>query len=191
MLKYESTYRETYYNRFFLNAGSSAKLLASCSDIMENLDVFDQKKPDDRYKMRELFQWLSKSNNWLLLIDNVGQEEVDMIQRFLPLDAPGHVIFTSQRQLVVEKLTTSSHHCLLLDDLKVPEAVDIFLASSDYEPLPHNCEIASQIVNEIGLLPHTVDQVASYIKINNLDPDSFLDRYKRMPNRVWKHCPHF
>ncbi|GAW18755.1 hypothetical protein ANO14919_082370 [Xylariales sp. No.14919] len=56
--------------------------------------------------------------------------------------------------------------------------------ASGYEPLQRSNELATEIVKEVGLLPHAIEQRASYVKFNNLDLRTFLDRYRRTQNQV-------
>ncbi|RWA05639.1 hypothetical protein EKO27_g9464 [Xylaria grammica] len=56
--------------------------------------------------------------------------------------------------------------------------------ASGYEPLRRSNELATEIVKEVGLLPHAIEQRASYVKFNNLDLQTFLERYRQTPNQV-------
>ncbi|KAJ8130087.1 hypothetical protein O1611_g3542 [Lasiodiplodia mahajangana] len=180
MLEYEKKHRNTYYSQFFLVAGSVAKLSTSCHEILEALELTADASPDDNSTIEIFFQSLSGMSNWLLLIDNVGQEEVDTIRRLLPVRSPGHVVASSQLRSVIESLTDNS---MELGELNPDEATTLFMASG-YEPLQSNYELAAEVVNEVGRLPHAIEQVASYIKLNNLDMETFLDKYRQMPSKV-------
>ncbi|KAI0513225.1 hypothetical protein F5B22DRAFT_280682 [Xylaria bambusicola] len=183
MLAYERSHAHIYYNQFFLNAGSMTKLSASCYEVLEELDLAADASPDDHATIKTFFRSLMKMSNWLLLIDNVGQEEVDTIRQLLPIEIYGHVIISSQQRLVIENLVQSAHDSLEIKKLDPDEAIQIFIASG-YEPLKSSKELATEIVKEVGLLPHAIEQVASYIKVNNLDLQTFLNRYRRTPNQV-------
>ncbi|KAI1145269.1 hypothetical protein F4825DRAFT_467478 [Nemania diffusa] len=129
------------------------------------------------------FRMLSKMSNWLLLVDNIGQDEVDTIRHLLPANSSGHVIISSQRRSVVEDLTDSVDNLIELVELNLNESIETFTASR-YEPLQNNNELAAEIVKEVGLLPHAIEQVASYIKFNHLDMRTFLQTYRQTPNLV-------
>ncbi|KAI1422369.1 hypothetical protein F5Y12DRAFT_799651 [Xylaria sp. FL1777] len=184
MLEYEKRHRDIYYNQFFLSAGSNTKLAASCQEVLQEMDLAPDGNSDDLALIQLFFRKLSKIQNWLLLIDNVGREEVDTIQRLLPVDTSGHVIVSSQFRLVTEKLAFSANSTLELKELALDEAVKVFMTTAGCEELENNLQSAAVIVKELGFLPHAIDQVASYVKFNNLDLDTFLARYHRTPNQV-------
>ncbi len=184
MLEYEKRHRDIYYSQLFLSAGSHAKLAASCQEMLQEMNSAPDTNSDDLAMIQLFFRTVSKIQNWLLLIDNVGREEVDTIRRLLPVDASGHVIVSSQLRLVTEKLALPANNTLELKELGLDETVEIFMITTGCEESEANIRSAVGIVRELGFLPHAIDQVASYIKFNNLDLDTFLARYNRMPNQV-------
>ncbi|KAI0111281.1 hypothetical protein GGR51DRAFT_72276 [Nemania sp. FL0031] len=180
MLEYEKRHRNIYDNRFFLSAGSVAKLSTSCYNILGKLKLTGNGSLDDNSTIKTFFRSLSGMRKWLLLIDDVGQEEVDMIRHFLPVDIPGHVIVSSQLRSVIENWTDNSTE---LKELNIDEAIEIFKASG-YELVQSNHDLATEIVKEVGLLPHAIEQVVSYVKFHDLSMQTFLDRYRRAPNQL-------
>lgn len=184
MLEYENIHRDIYYNQFFLSAGSNTKLAASCQEILREMDLAPDGNSNDLAMIQLFSRKLSKIQNWLLIIDNVGREEVDTIRHLLPVDTSGHVIVSSQLRSVTEKLASSPNGTLELKELALDEAVKIFMTTAGCEESETNIQSAASIVRELGFLPHAIDQVASYVKFNNLDLDTFLARYHRGPNQV-------
>ncbi|KAK5633886.1 hypothetical protein RRF57_009600 [Xylaria bambusicola] len=184
MLEYEKRYRDTYHSQFFLSAGSHTKLAASCQEILQEMDLIQDAISDNLSMVQLFFRSISKLQNWLLLIDNVGREEVNIIRSFLPVDTSGHLIISSQLRLVTENLAVSTKNTLELKELGLNEAVEIFMTTTGCQDSAANIETAASIVRELGLLPHAIDQVASYINFNNLNLETFLTRYRRIPDQV-------
>ncbi|KAI1746604.1 hypothetical protein F4782DRAFT_536274 [Xylaria castorea] len=151
--------------------------------ILKVLELASNANPDDLAIIQLLFRSLSKIRNWLLLISNV-REEVDTTHRVLLTDASGRVIISSQLQLAIEKLAPMTNDSLELKELDFDEAVEIFITTTRCEESETNRQSAVDIVRELDFLPHVIDQVASYVRFNNLDLETFLARYRRTPNEA-------
>ncbi|KAI0977175.1 hypothetical protein F4678DRAFT_412097 [Xylaria arbuscula] len=184
ILEYEKEHRNIYYSQIFLSAGSHVKLATSCYETLQEMGLAPDANLDNLAKIQLFFRTLSNIKHWLLLIDNVGREEVDTIRRLMPIDASGHIIVSSQLRLVTERLAISADDTLELKELGLNEATEMFITAARCERSETNLQLAAEIVREIGLLPHAIDQVAAYVKFNNLELETFLVRYRRMPNQV-------
>lgn len=184
MLKYEAERKDYYSYTLFLNASSTDKLEKACLDIVEGLNP-RHRRSGDHPGVRELFSWISTQSDWLILLDNVNEEAVNVLQLYLPAHASGHVIITSQLRLVAEKIAGSPQSCLLLQEPKVPDAINIFLNASGLDPSPENFETGDKITRLVGLLPHAIEQVASYMKMNMIDSKEFITRFTTSSNNVW------
>lgn len=178
MLKFEAKRRKCYTTHIFLIASSRAKFLASVQEVLEMLDLPQRHKEDPKLKILGLHNWLSQSSHWLLLIDNVGSESVELIQRLLTAEH-GHVILTSQLRGALEKITGSSKSCHSLDELSLDEAIDMFINAADIDSDDANRKVGADVVNAMGLMPHAIEQAAAYIKVNGISPDVYLARYKQ------------
>lgn len=190
MLKYEDTYRDEYWStRLFLVAGSKAKLFQSLQEMLEILDLPEKDKNENHIKLAAISQWLSTNSDWLLLIDNIGDEDYQTVFELLPTKVSGHIILTSQRKTAMEKLTGSSRFCLELQEPKEQDAVEILFRVSGTEVTSDSEEGAKRIVKEVGRLPHAIDQSGSYIRALHLDFQQYLDRYTRDAEDVRLNCP--
>lgn len=183
MLKFEAKRRKCYTTHIFLIASSRAKFLASVQEVLEMLDLPQRHKEDPKLKILGLHNWLSQSSHWLLLIDNVGSESVELIQRLLTAEH-GHVILTSQLRGALEKITGSSKSCHSLDELSLDEAIDMFINAADIDSDDANRKVGADVVNAMGLMPHAIEQAAAYIKVNGISPDVYLARYKQGAKNV-------
>ncbi len=143
------------------------------------LGLPQQEKADPTVKVLALHNWLLQSSEWLLLIDNVAHESVDLIRQLLASSAPGHVIVTSQARGAIERVTGSPNLCLQLQQPAVQEAVGIFVNAAGIA-LEKECEeVGIDIVTALGFLPHAIEQAASYTRYNDLTPRDFLSRYQK------------
>lgn len=184
MLKYVYDFGETYSDCFYLVAGSESKLLESLQKILDMLDLPEKNKPESHLKVTSVRNHLSETENWLLMIDNIAEEEHQTVMNLLPPKAHGHVIMTSQRAKAMEKITGSRYLCYELKEPELDDAVELFHRSSELRRDDERGKLAKQIVKEVGLLPHAIDQSASYIKENNVSLQEYLDRYHKQPDQV-------
>jgi hypothetical protein len=184
MLKYEARYRTCYTTQFFLVASSKDKFLDSVQGLLQTLDLPQRHKLDPNVRIQALHDWLFQTSHWLLLIDNIGLETVELVRELLATDAQGHVIFTSQSKGAVEKITGSSKACLELRELSLNEATEMFFAEADINPDVSTRQVGAEVVSAMGLMPHAIEQAASYVKVNGVEPQAFLVRYKEAPEQV-------
>lgn len=191
MLKYDETYQTEYRFRFFLICGSRNKLLTSIQEVLDLLDLPERSKSEANLKIAAFRLWLTSEHQWLLMLDNFVGEEYDIVLDLLPLKPNGHVIISSQKIVTIEKLVGGLHSCLELKTPPVNEAVDLFFEISELRATSDNQLLARDIVKEVGMLPHAVDQSASYVKVNNVDLRSYLDQYRSRPNSVRCHFYQF
>jgi hypothetical protein len=187
MLKYEATHRGCYTSQLFLVASSQAKFLDSVEQACNSLGLHHQHAHDPKFpnaKVQELHDWLFQNSGWLLLIDNVAYETVDVILELLPSNAEGHTIVTSQYGGAVRKITGLPQVCLALPEMVLDDAVDMFVAAADIDSETMSHKEKVDVVKAMALMPHAIAQAASYIKVNGLEPAVFLTRYNTAPELV-------
>jgi hypothetical protein len=184
MLKYEDRFWFKYTARLYMTAGSSAKFRDSIDQLLHLLDVPDQESSDLSQKTITLRAWLTSNQDWLLLIDNIGEEEHGIILDLLLPTSEGHVIRKSQRCGAVETITAREQFCLLVVEPSVEEAMEMFFDSCENERSMENEDLVKQVVRSVGCLPHAVKQSASYVKENGMSLDEYIMRYQNAPDRV-------
>ncbi|KAK4156183.1 hypothetical protein C8A00DRAFT_12868 [Chaetomidium leptoderma] len=146
LLKYEAVYRKCYPTQLFLSAPSKKRFLDSVQKVLETLELPQREKPDPSAKILGLHNWLLQSRNWLLLIDNIAHESVDLILQLLASGAPGHVILTSQALGAVERITRSPKLCLSLQEPTLDEAVEIFVNAAGVAPNEESKRVGADII---------------------------------------------
>ena len=179
MLKYEQANQDRYTYAFWIVAGSPGKVLAGIQKVLDLLGL-PERAQSERHVKEEAFKfWLANAENWLLMFDKVTEDDYAMILNILPSSHNGCILFTSQRPGAVIALTgTLGNNCL---ELKVPDeddAVVLFLALSEVEETSESRRLAVEIVNEIGQLPHAIEQSASYRLEMGMDLTEHLARLR-------------
>jgi hypothetical protein len=184
MLKYAEQYHSDYRSQLFLTAGSLVKLTDSLERLLHVLAVPERDEPGDTVKIAAFRDWLATREHWLLLIDNVGDEEAHVILDLLPTSPNGHIILTSQRRGVMEQITGRLQLCLEVKEPPVADSVEMFLESCEIARTIGNDRLALQIVKDVGYLPHAIRQCASYIRENGIDLYEYILRYQKAPEQV-------
>ncbi|KAK4163002.1 hypothetical protein QBC43DRAFT_345419 [Cladorrhinum sp. PSN259] len=191
LLKYEAAYRKYYTTQFFLSATSRSRLLYDIRRTLETLDRPEGRKAasdsdaDASLQILALHDWLSQStSNWLLLIDNISPDLVDLVQKLVPAEGPGHIMLTSQIRGVVEKIAGLPKLCLHLNELPIDDAVQLLIDVTGVESDLETSEDGANIVRALGFLPHAIQQVGSYIRVNALSFKTFLERYNNTPETI-------
>lgn len=184
MLKYEETYRSDYTSRLFIAAGSLVKLADALELLLDLLGLPGRDNSTLSVKVTAFKHWLSSHEGWLLLIDNVGEEEYDTLLDILPSTPKGHVILTSQRRGAMETIAGRIQMCLEIKEPSVDESIEMFLESCELHLSAENQRLAHQIVQDVGFLPHAVQQSASYIQENGINLNEYLVRYQKAPDQV-------
>ena len=152
--------------------------------MLDMLNLEERTRPEKHIKLAAIRNWLSSTSEWLLLFDNITEDDYHTVLEVLPTKSSGHVLFSSQRPGAMEKLTGSFQLCLELKVLHKEAAVQLLLDACEKERNLDNIDLAREIVSEIGLLPHAIDQSASYIRENSMNLSSFLERLRSEKDKV-------
>ncbi|OQE21317.1 hypothetical protein PENSTE_c012G09370 [Penicillium steckii] len=185
MLKYEQKFAQTYHSAsFFMVAGSREKFIQSCQNILENLELPERERPEPEMKIQGLRKWLNDRDGWLLIIDNLGNKELPYVQNLLDAKKNGHVIVSSQSFSAVDSIVSCGDSCREIRGLTEEDAINLFLTTSDTESTTESRNLATEVVKEVGYLPHMIDQVAWYVRKHNIDLQQYLKRYRESPRNI-------
>ena len=184
MLKFEEAYRHDYASTFWITAGSQEKLMVSIQKMLDILGVPERTRPEHHVKLNAFQTWLKRSQRWLVMFDNVTEEEYYMIKEIIPSTANGDMLFTSQLPGAMEALVGGLESCLELNLLSEDVAVDFILSRStgypakakSHDPAVRRC--AEEIVQVLGSLPLALDTAASHVRETRLDLFTFLQNLR-------------
>jgi hypothetical protein len=183
MLNYESLYRSKYKARLFLTAGSKAKLVDSI-ELLLKIGLVETEATGTTARLAAFKSWLEENAGWLLLVDNVGVEEQQMVLDLLPETSNGYTILTSQRRGVMERITGHSKLSYEIREPNWQDAVDMFIKSCGIERNAESERLSIEIVKDLGYLPHAVRQSSSYIRENGISLDEFIVQFSKAPKQV-------
>jgi tetratricopeptide (TPR) repeat protein len=158
-LEYAYRYREHYAYIFWISGVDRAELFSGFGRIARLLRCgLSLSRPEDIAKRTQL--WLEANENWLLIVDNLG--DVDVISGYLPQSqGSGHTIITTR--------STNTHGIcatgLEMREMDRDNAVLFLLGRIQIQdPSMEVREEAYKIIDVLGGLPLAIEQAAGYIK---------------------------
>jgi hypothetical protein len=186
ILKYEERNRAKYVYRFWITSGSHAKVRTGVQEILDILDLPERQRSEDHVQDTAIRAWLERTDDWLLMFDNVTEEGYKAILALLPQGPHrGDILFTSQRPGAMDKLTGNlKTRCLRLEELGRDDAVHLFHLAGDIERTEVTERDAEEIVKSNGFLPQAINQAASYIKNTDISLPEYLKQFKHNAKTV-------
>ncbi|MEO7329746.1 MAG: TIR domain-containing protein, partial [Minicystis sp.] len=182
-LHYASRYRDQYSAAFFVRAESELSLRQGFFDIARAVTAVTAVTADALdldAAVRVVRAYLAGNPGWLLILDHV--EDPEMVARFLPDGAEGHVLVTSQRGDVQALGVVSPIH---IDGLSAADALSFFRARTGRAlDDPAEREAAEKLAEELGRVPIALEQAAAYISTMNVPFAVHLRTLLRHPREV-------
>lgn len=183
-LEYAYRYAAAYSAIFWMAAETEERLLASLTAMAEVVPLPERHESDQRKLVAALFQWLSRHQGWLLIVDNV--EELALVQPYLPATRSGTLLFTTRLQA----LGTLAEP-LEVGRLRVEEGMQLVLRRArrlatrgTLEAVdPEERLAARAIVETLDGLPLALDQAGAYLEETGCCLADYLERYhaQRVP----------
>ena len=136
---------------------------------------------------QDALSWLAgQRHDWLLLIDNADDPEVNL-QQFFPACRHGNIIITS-RNPGCRLYAPNSH--FNVSEMHANDAIELLLKMTAAQRSPTNMDQAASICRELGYLALAVAQAGAYIA-NSCSLDDYLDIYREdRAHLLQKHSTH-
>ena len=136
---------------------------------------------------QDALTWLAgQRHDWLLLIDNADDPEINL-QRFFPTCRHGNIIITS-RNPACRLYAPDSH--FNVSEMNANDAIELLLKMTAAQRSPTNMEQAALICRELGNLALAVAQAGAYIA-QSCSLDDYLDIYREdRAHLLRKHSTH-
>jgi tetratricopeptide (TPR) repeat protein/DNA-binding CsgD family transcriptional regulator len=180
VVEYAYRYQASYQAIFWTRAATRSTLIEDYVTIAELLQLPEQQSKDQKVVVNAVKQWLTRHQDWLLILDNV--EDLSLIPDFLPAGSNGYILLTTRIQatgrvapgVVIEKMDTDEASLLLLRRAKMldPEASLTSVA-------PAVRIQARAIVQVMDGLPLALDQAGAYIEETGCSLSEYLELYQQ------------
>jgi tetratricopeptide (TPR) repeat protein/transcriptional regulator with XRE-family HTH domain len=179
-IEYAYRYREDYQLVFWIRAETSELLIADFTSLAAALALPERNDQNQSHIVAAVKRWLSRQQNWLLILDNV--DDLGVVNEFMPETIGGHLLLTTRiqstgqiaQQIRLEKLSQQEGILFLLRRAKL-------LASSILpEDLPYDrWLVARDVALTMDGLPLALDQAAAYIEETGCGLRGYLERYQQ------------
>jgi tetratricopeptide (TPR) repeat protein len=181
-LQYAHRYRDAYSAVFLVRAGSELSLRQGFFDIARAVSAGEPHGDplDVDAAIREAWAWLDRNPGWLLILDHI--EDPDIVSRFLPDGARGHVLGTSHKgDLQILGVVQPIH----IDGLSAEDAMSFWRARTGRAlEDPAEREAAERLAEELGRVPLALEQAAAYICKKNIPFALHLHTLRSHPREV-------
>ena len=136
---------------------------------------------------QDALTWLAgQRHDWLLLIDNADDPEINL-QQFFPACRHGNIIITS-RNPACRLYAPDSH--FNVSEMNANDAIELLLKMTAAKRSPKNMEQAVSICRELGYLALAVAQAGAYIA-HSCSLDDYLHIYREdRAHLLHKYSPH-
>jgi len=178
-LEYTYQYRQHYRYVFWSSAATREALLADFTTMADLLQLPEKHESDKNQLIKAVRHWFATHQDWLLVLDNV--DDAAMIQDFVPIERPGHVLLTSRAQALGPLAQR-----IEVETMGITEATLLLLRRSRYLTpdafLDHVSEdhltAAETIAMEMDFLPLALDQAGAYIEEVGCSLSAYLELYR-------------
>lgn len=179
-IEYAYRYREAYQLVFWIRAETSELLIADFTSLAAALALPEKNDQNQSHIVAAVKRWLSRHQNWLLILDNV--DDLGVVSEFLPETISGHLLLTTRtqstgqiaQQIRLEKLSQQEGILLLLRRAKLLSGTVL------PDDLPYDrWLVARDVALTMDGLPLALDQAAAYIEETGCGLRGYLERYQQ------------
>ncbi|KAL8985268.1 MAG: hypothetical protein Q9177_004479 [Variospora cf. flavescens] len=176
--------RDPSSNVLWVHAGSVSKLVQSCKDICDKLQLPGCSDPQSD-SLRILHAWLSEETNgsWILVIDNA--DDLNILEKRLPSEngpqtllqlvpyrEHGKVLVTTRDRRVGERLAVRGR-TIIIPPMSMREGRTLLVS---YLPKERDYEKGGldELVETLDCLPLAISQAAAYMTENFMDVSDYI-----------------
>ena len=160
-VEYAYRYQHEYQAVLWAHAETTETLTTSYTEIAKLLQLPQKDAQEQKEIVQGVKDWLSRQQNWLLILDNADEPEV--LIPFLPQKVGGHLIITT-RAADLSHLGLGFGHALLVEKFSKKQDVRFLLHRAGLKRIsPQDREFARRIADELDGLPLALNQVGAYI----------------------------
>jgi NB-ARC domain len=172
-----------YHYVLWISATTVEKFQRGMAKLLDLIDHKDRYHQEQDVRLMSARRWLDQcGHRWLLVLDNVEHEVLEILREHLPCqNNRGNILFTTRSESLAEELAVSSgrrHHIFELRIPKVQEAVKLLLHHVAGDIDEHRMNKAAEVVECVGCLPLAVAQAGSFMKQSGKSLDDMVGLYQ-------------
>ena len=166
---------------FWLSAESNETFENSLSKLALDAETIGKNAQET---LSLTLKWLSNlSSRWLLVVDNVDQEELHNDMKELLLGArmresEGHVLVTTRREPkeIEETFKAELENCIVLGPMTTSESIDFMLKRTEKDVCDKHLK---HLVDDLHGLPLAMEQAAAHIKTLECSFKDYLEEFQK------------
>jgi class 3 adenylate cyclase/tetratricopeptide (TPR) repeat protein len=160
---------------FWVNAETAGRLTSGFVEIAQTLGLAAAADSDQERIVAAVLQWLSGTDRWLLILDNVDDRQE--IRPFVPKGDTGHILITSRESVFAELGIARG---LEVSDLDDEEGLRFLLTRTGREDAgPGDRAVAAELAREVGNFPLALEQAGAYITETNAAFSAYLSAFRK------------
>jgi tetratricopeptide (TPR) repeat protein len=176
-VEYAYRYRQEYQSVLWAYADTTEALNTSYTEIARLLQLPQKDAQEQEEIVWGVKDWLSKQQNWLLILDNADEPEI--LLPFLPPKIEGHLIVTT-RAAELSHLGLGFGHALIVQKFTKKQDVPFLLHRAGIKrAFPQDRRCARLIADELDGLPLALNQVGVYLARTGSSLTAYWEMYQR------------
>ena len=175
-LEYAHEYVDEYTVIWWLRSEEPESLAEEFAALASRLDISPdiRNSVDQKQRIQAVKAWLDNHKDWLLIFDNVEEEET--IQKYLPPLHKGHIIVTTRRE------TWQGGVSIPVDIMDEKTALDFLHKKTGTAP----DNKAKELVQELGYLPLALEQAGAFMKVRRVGYGEYLSLFQTRMKEMLK-----
>ncbi|MDH5541826.1 MAG: tetratricopeptide repeat protein [Nitrospinota bacterium] len=161
--------RDEYSLIWWIDAETIFSIETAYMMIARNLGILKKNERDQNSISAAVKDWLSMNGEWLLVFDNMMNEE-DLLP-YIPSEVKGRILVTTPKSDWKESVAAR----FSLDVFTPKEAVDFLL---EREGNTSEAREAEELSKETGFLPLALEQACAHIKYEKISIAQYLDSFR-------------
>ncbi|OTY05615.1 tetratricopeptide repeat protein [Bacillus thuringiensis] len=169
--------KEKYEVIYWINAENVSSIIGSYEELASILKLPIKDEQNNSITLETIKQWMQTSSNWLIIFDNLTDEEI--LRSVLPSVFEGKVIVTTRKSNISSLISPIN-----LDKFTRDESIQFILdrlqKSDDF------AEDAKILAETLDDLPLALEQACAYIIKTGISIKNYLKRFKKYKNEIIK-----
>jgi len=144
----------------------------SFASLVDTLLLEERKDGSSKDKIRAVKEWLGSNDNWLLILDNLDNEE-DYVEYVPKAFVKGNILITTR--LANLSINNPSIKSIALEEMEEEEAIEVLMKRTNRKFDEEELNSAKEIVFKLGYLPLAIDLAGAYIRRMKCSLNEFLN----------------
>lgn len=175
---------------FWMSAESNEALEDALQRLAIDVNTVGE---NSKETMLKSLKWMASiQERWLLVIDNLDQDELfgntkELVFGSWRRISEGHIIITSRRVSTEAEVDfgVQKHECITLDVLTIQESKQFMVSRTEVVEDDHSLNL---IAEELGGLPLALEQAGAHIKALKCSYGDYLEKFQKRRIKFLKAC---